>query len=476
MTLADAFGPSQVCPVATETGRPLTVQVLRIAPAALVLAALFIDVAFGRWGAYIRTPIPGLYLPDAMFLIGALCAAPMFGALRSMPKAVRIAFAVLPLYVVVRAVFLLFSPPLDEPYLAIRDLAPFCYLALVPLIALALTAIRFSWLLWALRVATLIHLAGVALVSFGLVTQFTSAILGQSSIAVLEYRSDLQGVIFGIGLLAWGTWPGSVAGSRLVQLLFLFVGLGLSSRSALISFAFCLAVAAVRERRSTRPGYVLLALVACFIVLVGTAQMNSAPLPSAPLPSDAPSSWVPGGVAKLLAVQGAGQGTMGARTSTYTLVLSAVSRDGFWLLGSGPGTDALYTICTGIPEAPTRVTTLNEGVLLVRPKCPVDDADAATTLRDPHQWLLNLLIYNGLAGTLVFLMGLLVPLWAYRKSPHAILPIAAICAYFVCGSFGVIISSPFGMLPVAVMLAWMISSAGALAQGPRWPSPDRSIT
>ena len=169
------------------------------------------------------------------------------------------------------------------------------------------------------------------------------------------------------------------------------------------------------------------------------------------------------GASKFFGFQDAGDGTSQARLETYKQVLIGLRRDQLWLVGSGPGTEILYEMCTGIPEAPARTISTNGAqAVTFLPKCPVDDFHAATTLRDPHQWLLGLLIYNGAVGTLIFLTALLVPIWAFRRSVNASLPLAAILAYFVCGSFGVIISSPFGMLPVAVMLAWLISSSGVL--------------
>ena len=120
----------------------------------------------------------------------------------------------------------------------------------------------------------------------------------------------------------------------------------------------------------------------------------------------------------------------------------------------------LYTICTGVPEAPARTKIVENVKPVYLPKCPVDDADAATTLRDPHNWLLNWLIYNGVVGTLILLLALMLPIWVYRRSRDSILPISVIAAYFLCGSFGVIISASFGMLPVTVMLASQIALSG----------------
>ena len=429
-------------------------------PAIFVLAALFIDVALGRWGAYIRTPVPGIYLPDALLVIGTLSALPNVRLLRAMPRQVLIAFAIPLLYILARTIQVLVTGAHDEPYLIVRDLAPYAYLTIVPLLVLALRQVKFSWLLWLLRIATLIHLLGVAAVQWGLFGPFQSDLLGGADIDILGYRGDLQGVIFGIGVIVWGSWPGSASGVRAAQFLFLVGGIQLGSRSALVTFLFCAVVVSIRERKWFAPWkFLLLAAVAVLVSLTTTylAQQSSA----SPLEHLADSFP---GAAKLVGNEGAGGGTSSARLVTYGLVIEHLRNPGFLAVGSGPGTDALYTICTGITEAPVQTKIEQNGMTVLLPKCPVDDSDAATTLRDPHNWLLNWLIYNGVVGTLILLLALILPIWVYRRSRNSILPISVIAAYFLCGSFGVIISAAFGMLPVTVMLASLIALSGKFAR------------
>ncbi|CAB4834551.1 MAG: hypothetical protein F2763_07760 [Actinobacteria bacterium] len=436
-------------------------------PATLVLAALFIDVALGRWGAYIATPIPGIYLPDALLVIGALSALPNVRLLRAMPRQVMIIFAIPLLYILARIIQVLITGAHDEPTLIVRDLAPYAYLTIVPLLVLALRQVKFSWLLWLLRIATLIHLLGVAAVQWGLFGPFQSDLLGGVGVDVLSYRGDLQGVIFGIGLIVWGSWPGSASGARAAQFIFLVGGIQVTSRAAFVTFLFCGVVVLIRERKWFAPWKFLLlaalaipvSLTATYVALQFSAAMQSSPTsPAQLLPSASP------GAAKLVGYEGAGAGTSGARLVTYGLIIEHLRNPGFLAVGSGPGTDALYTICTGITEAPAQTKIVENGRTVLLPKCPVDDADAATTLRDPHNWLLNWLIYNGVVGTLILLLALMLPIWMYRRSRDSILPISVIAAYFLCGSFGVIISAAFGMLPVTVMLASLIALSGKFAR------------
>ena len=443
-------------------------------PAILVLAALFIDVAAGRWGAYIRTPINGLYLPDALLALGALSALPSLRLLRALPLRIILVFMIPVLYILARVIQVLVTGAHEEPYLIVRDLAPYAYLAIVPLLVLALRRVKFSWLLWLLRIATLLQLVGVFAVTWGLLNAFQSDILGGGDTGVLYYRGDLQGVILGIGLIVWGSWPRSTNGLRVVQFIFLLGGMQLGSRAAFVTFIFCAVIALLRERKWFAPWkFILLAATALLASLVVSYAATTISTPETPTTISTPetptaaSPSVPElvaravpGAAKLVGYEDAGEGTSAARLATYDLILDHLVNPGFLAFGSGPGTGVLYTICTGAPEAPARTMIVDNGQNIYLPKCPVDDSNAATTLRDPHNWLLNWLIYNGLAGTLVLLAALLLPIWVYRKSNYSSLPISVIAAYFVCGSFGVIISAAFGMLPVTVMLAWLIASSG----------------
>jgi hypothetical protein len=72
---------------------------------------------------------------------------------------------------------------------------------------------------------------------------------------------------------------------------------------------------------------------------------------------------------------------------------------------------------------------------------------------------MNLMLYHGIIGTLIFILAVAMPVWTYRHSSNSSLPIVSIGAYFVCGTFGVILSAPFGMLPLAVFLGWLMRDA-----------------
>jgi O-antigen ligase len=170
------------------------------------------------------------------------------------------------------------------------------------------------------------------------------------------------------------------------------------------------------------------------------------------------------GIAKLTGASDLGEGTSGARLATYGQILEFLPLQNFWILGAGPGTDILYEICTGIKDAPEQTTMEQNGQILFLPKCAVDSQYAASTLRDPHNWTLNIMIHHGIIGLLVFILAILGPIAAKGRQINSSLPIIAIFAYFLNGLFGVIISTPFAMLPIAVFVAWLVSPRQEIAE------------
>ena len=175
----------------------------------LVLAGLSIDLAGGRWGAYIPSPIPGVYLADLLVGLGALGALAGLKLVRGYRPILFVAFGLAAAYLAIRGLDSLVLRPAPDRYLVIRDLAPFGYLLLVPFMGIVLTSVSWAAFIWVVRIASSLHLLGVVLQGWGWIT-IPSSNLGQLSGTAVGFpgRGDLLGVIFGIAFLAWGKWPG----------------------------------------------------------------------------------------------------------------------------------------------------------------------------------------------------------------------------------------------------------------------------
>jgi O-antigen ligase len=120
---------------------------------------------------------------------------------------------------------------------------------------------------------------------------------------------------------------------------------------------------------------------------------------------------------------------------------------------------------------------INSGAL-APVKCMIDHGWDAVPVRDPHNWFLNMMLYHGIVGTGIWLFGFGAVLWATRRVKNGSLAVISIGAYFVCGSFQVIMSAPFALLPTAVFLAWLLSRflLGGDNLRPLSPAPQKSVT
>jgi len=141
-------------------------------------------------------------------------------------------------------------------------------------------------------------------------------------------------------------------------------------------------------------------------------------------------------------------GTVLARLQTWDAIVRSLSTDGSWLLGGSAGSDYMYELCTGEPVAPLRIAAGD-------PKCPVDDAGPSPVVRDPHNWVLNLVLYHGVVGLAVFSIAIFVPMWQARRSEDSMLPIGGLLTYLVMG-LTFLISAGYALIPMAVFVAWLV--------------------
>lgn len=404
---------------ATRAGTPIAGQDgSRIGAGLVILLALFIDVAGTRWGSYISVPGTPLYLADLLLLVGASLAG--LARRRDLDPAMLAASGLLGSYIVLR--FLLADA---NRILILRDLAPFGYLALVPFVALALRDVPAGTFLRIIRVATLFLATISALRLAGLVRPWAvlPAVFEQP---VFSARPDVDAIVLGLGILAFGTWRGVAPGHRLVQVSMLVLAALSYSRAGFVAALFCAVVAAWRERSTltARPGVIassfsiafagILMLVLSFRAQAGIG-LNYLEAVSRLLQSDVDA------------------GTTGARLSAWRLVFERISATGTWLAGEGPGSE---------PIADSGAVRYLSGALDVR---------AA------HNWVVTALAYHGVLGLLLWSGALAVALRGATRTHMGALVIGGVGAYLIGALLGVVVESPFGSLPICVMAAWSLS-------------------
>lgn len=431
---------------------------LRWVPSGLLISGFFIHFAGARWGAYIISPIPGIFLADLVWILGSLFAILLMAqeGWRRTPIMWWGLSATCFLYVIVRAV-LGYLNPRAEFVLVVRDLVPFGYLMLAPLAAVALRSISIKGFLWVLRVGALTLLSLDFAVSLGLSTEGIGLLLGGGQLSEMRFpgREDVQGAILGIGLIAWGTFPRIAQAGRFFQFTLLLGGLLLSSRAATIAFLFCLVWAMWRERRpltiqrlALAVGFVAFGVsIAAFVT---SSLNNSAETPNVSVAAPLEPSMGLGSGINRLSTEALNSATGAARIDTYRDVIRYASDQGRWTTGAGLGTfDVLLKACGYDLTAYMADSTLN--------KCGVDSGREPLPLRDPHNGVLYLVLYHGVVGLVLFSICIVKYLSPPPSEPLRSLSVIPVLSYLVVAMFGVLLSSPFGIMPIVTFTAFRMS-------------------
>jgi len=367
-----------------------------------------------------------------------------------------------------QAIYSVIRVPSSGYTLWVRDMAPFAYLSLVPLIALSLASLNPQMLVSVVRWSAVVYAFSYAAVTLELIRPWTSNYLASDSVLVFSYRDDFTGLAIGIGIVAWGRWHFDLNRNVFMQGSLLAVGLMSFSRAAFVTLLALSLLSLVKDWSGSKIQSVVkitvIVLFAGFLLSFTGMLTTKTELPIAPSASDSATPTksdsfisVPPASEKMISVFISG--TASARIDTASDVLRYLATSTNWIFGSGPSTDVLYLICTGIPIAPEKTFQESDGKTTYLPKCAVDSNEASSTLRDPHNWLLNLLLYHGFVGLLIFTLVVALPLWTLRSVINYRLSAFGLIGIFVVGSFGVILSSPFGLVPLTVLLAYIYANA-----------------
>jgi O-antigen ligase len=273
--------------------------------------------------------------------------------------------------------------------------------------------------------------------------------------------------------------------------LVLAFGFNFGSRAAFVTMVFCVALELWRERKLGQMR-VLVGVTAAGIavsILIPWVQSNWGywfPTSASVIQPQTtqPQTTQPqiGAVAKQLSTEGAG--TNQARIDSWSDVLRSFTVGTNFIFGGEIGSqDYFLYVCTG-----ERIEAYREGFTAIpgvpwsgqgaNARCMIDHGWDAMPVRDPHNWFLNMMLYHGIVGTGIWLFGFGAVLWVTRRVKNGSLAVISIGAYFVCGSFQVIMSASFALLPTAVFLAWLLSRylLGGENLRPLSPAPQKAVT
>ena len=464
---------------------PRSLRLVQLAGCSLVLTGFTIDFAAIRWGGYIPTPLPGLFLADALWGAGAFLGLLILVA-KVRPPTRHLLAGVLALVFGLSQLLRSSALQDSDPYLSLRDVAPFLYLGLVPLVAALFGSLRPGVFLVTLRMGAIVLALGYLLNLTHAEVFAPGGILYIESLEGIGFpgRGDILGVSLGVGLIAWGNFGAIARQSRILQVVLFAIGSTNGSRAGLLALAACTGWAIYRERRVLRwpkaLGVLAVLTLCLFLGQVAPKVFEPNPAPNVLVPSPAPSALEPSpapsvlgtgvvptltttSVMERLLAEGFWNPTASARWDTYIDVARALTEDWTWVLGAGVGDPYTLLEACGVSPSDYKRSDGTE-------KCSVDSGSNLEPLRDPHNWVLAMLLYHGAVGSLIFISTVAVYLWPLRREPVTSLAVVPVLVYFMVGLFSVVVSSPFGMLPIATFLA--VSVAGK--DWPRFAGPPFS--
>ena len=433
--------------------------VARIAPA-LITLAFFLWVSGGRWLSKIPLGIPNLELPTALFLGGLLVSVFTGQAFWWLKTGSRRNLRFLKIFGIWTWIFicLVLAWALgtgSQLNFILRDIAPLLFIGcLWPLVGV-FRGIETSALILVTRAAVIIHSAFFFFQRLVQVPENWQTFLAFGDATPFNFRSDFSGIVLGIGILAWGAWPNCKANRAMQGLIFLIACVN-GSKAALVTIALCLVIEVLREREwFFRNGYrmVGLGLVVVTGLLFGPV-LNALPTVPISTPSTAPSTAK--GPASLVQLVG----SVRARIITWEDVWDGLRENNNLILGAGVGSNALQDYCLIGTANRTKVDSdlIKDSFGVNGTYCGVDSGLGATKLRDPHNWVVHILLYLGFLGLLTFCVAIAFFMKASRNSKVHWLAFAWLVGTLAAGLFGVIVSTPFAMGPLVVAIAWSVAS------------------
>jgi O-antigen ligase len=319
-------------------------------------------------------------------------------------------------------------------YLFLRDSAFFVYILMLPGVIYLLKQVSDRAITWLLRISALFLALWLSATFLGWNSSEFGAQVSENLFAI---NADIAGIVLAIGIFSWDKYFG-LKRSWLIQALMLFVGLQLQSRVGSLSvvIAWLLVILGIKSWRN-RLAFVMLGAAAVAITILTAnllpgQQVNR--LTESPLP----------GLIRVLPSDASSQGTNSARIDTWSDIVSFQSRSHSTLFGSGPGSNALDEACKG--------SCLVSGDLVL-PKPPSGISD----LRYPHNIELSMWLYHGLLGILLFAVWisfLLISMWMRKPT---VIQWAPVALFFGAAQVGVVLESPFGLVPFVFFSAWALA-------------------
>ena len=383
------------------------------------MIGLGLSLATGRWGAWVGIPSQGIFLIDLIVLLGILLVILRDG--------VKLDYLTL-----ILGIYLIFQL-LRNSELAllvrVRDLIPFIYLELFLLIRDQISKISIDYIYKMLRVATFFSLVWNLGVGLKIIPVIPSG--GFTGVDIFSQRPDQAGFVACIGIIVWSLSLNENKFERIMNFWILplnFLSLLLQpGRAGLLALLVSIPFLASRVKNGpkiSRRG--LAALFTATLMVIPFAGIVQAFLPE----QSAIKKF--GILDQNGTALSTGDSTAFGRKMGQSTLLVWLKEEGKILNGAGPGYEIL------MESGAVRWLSGNADV------------------RYPHNWWVSLFSRYGIIGSACWLICALAALKGVRRGNEGFQFLTFIMSILVASSFGVVMESPFGVLPFAFFMARLV--------------------
>jgi hypothetical protein len=377
-----------------------------------ILVAVGSSLAFGRWGAWLGLPAQNLFVIDMVLLLSAVAIFPRY-LIKN--KFMLFLFVIYCLYQFSRN-------PSTSIALRLRDLMPFIYLILFLILKNQINLIPKKDIYAMLKVSTFIGLIWNFLISIKAINTFSfDTFVG---IPIFSQRPDHFGIMAAIGIIVWSN---SIFNSdkrnifnSIVVCLFIVEVFLLPSRAGFLAMMVGLIFIVVKYHRKQ----IIKVIFLMSTLLIASVSLSSALYNLLPDVSLVKKTISFGKNADILE-QGAG--TARGRLNGQGALIDWVSSNNLQWVGGGPGREIL-----------------NESGAI---RWLSGDLD----VRYPHNWWTSLFARFGIFGFLLWVLAFIF-LWRENFQKNLNFSSTIIVAILIASTFGVIIESPFGIIPLYFFL------------------------
>jgi len=402
----------------------------------ILVLLLCVDLFGGRWITYIGVPGTPLFFLDSIFvlicLIIVLSTKKTIGNIALNLKKHEISIITILLIFII---FQFFRNQETQIFYRMRDLLPFVYLAIIPFLRLRLVAVKLVSLADKLVWTTIAHSLWAIPSARGMFKPIELGGFFQEPL--FGVRTDQSGFVLAIGILA--CFYRISLGYRVISsyfLIFYFASCviflnGRASLLAVLSSLFIGFLMSIKKEAKEKGTFKSSSLViVLFLLSLLALSMN---VLNINLPEDSSLKRI-GIVGSETGIgKSSGEGTRRGREIAQRMLLDWTLKNKNVFFGAGPGSEMLF----------------ESGA--------VKFLSGDLSVRSPHSWPIGLFSRFGIIGFALWFLSLIFLLPKRARFISNILlirfPESLIVPILITSFFGVIIESPFGMLPLAIIIA-----------------------